>query len=148
MNPTTVVLMLAGLVALSTALGLVYRATRSRVSFVTEVSADAATTAVTGISLGSAATLLQFSSEVCPACAATRRILGEVSEGDPTVKHVDIDVTDRPDLVSRFNILQTPTTLILDGSGNPVSRIGGSVRRDVVLAQLADVLGREPSPRN
>jgi len=143
MEPWTVVIVLAALVAVSTALGLLYRLTRSRVGTV----AAAREAAVDGIDLGSQGTLLQFSSAVCSACAATRRILESVSTDNPSLRHVEVDVTDRPDLVSRFNILQTPTTLILDHTGVPVSRIGGGVRREVVLAQLTGILTPAPTPK-
>lgn len=132
-------IVLAMLVAVATGLGLLYRTSRSRVG---RVKADAP---VEGVQLGTEGTLLQFSSTVCSACAATRRILGEISTENPTLTHVEVNVVDRPDLVDRFGILQTPTTLILDSSGVPVSRIGGGVRREVVLAELGRVLTLTPA---
>jgi hypothetical protein len=37
-------------------------------------------------------------------------------------------------------VLQTPTTLILDSDGAVRARIGGAVRRDLVIAELDRVL--------
>ena len=121
---------LVGLVALATALGLVWRASQGRVI--------RATGQIDGVELGSHATLLQLSSEVCAPCRATAKVLGGIHEAG--VHHVEVDIADRPDLASKFNILQTPTTLILDASGTVRARIGGAVRRDTVIAELERLL--------
>ena len=142
MEPSTVLIALAALVTFGALLGVLYRLTRGRSS---RVSASAS---VTGIELGAGATLLQFSSEVCSACAATHRVLRSVSDEHPTVVHVDVDVTTRPDLVSRFNILQTPTTLVLDSGGVAVARIGGGVRRETVVTELAHALNSSPTSQS
>ncbi|MET3468083.1 thioredoxin-like negative regulator of GroEL [Microbacterium sp. 1262] len=52
------------------------------------------------------------------------------------VVHLDIDVTDRPDIARRFQIAQTPTTLVLDGRGVVRTRFGGAPRRDVVHLEI------------
>jgi len=121
---------LIGLVAVATVLGLVWRASQGRV--------QTATGHIEGVELGSGATLLQLSSEVCAPCRATARVLHTL-HGDG-VHHVEVDIADRPDLARRYNILQTPTTLILDASGIVRARIGGAVRRDAVVAELERVL--------
>lgn len=121
---------LIGLVAFATALGLLWRATQGRVR--------AASGQVADIELGQRATLLQLSTEVCAPCRATARVLDDLSDAD--VRHVEVDIADRPDLVSRFNVLQTPTTFILDRDGIVRARIGGAVRRDLVIAELDKVL--------
>ena len=121
---------LIGLVAVATVLGLVWRASQGRVR--------QATGRIDGVELGSHATLLQLSSEVCAPCRATAKVLGAIHEHG--VHHVEVDIADRPDLASRFNILQTPTTLILDATGAVRARIGGAVRRDTVIAELERVL--------
>lgn len=140
MDPLTAVLVVLGLVALSTALGLVWRARQGRVSHphghVVVRAAD-----VPGVTrLAKGATLLQFSTEVCAPCAVTRTVLGDVAAERSGVAHVDLDVTHRPDLASRFRIMQTPTTLILDGKGVVRARIGGAPRRDDLRAELDRIL--------
>ena len=130
MSPVLVIAVLLGLVALATALGLAWRAGQGRVR--------TAHGRVAGVELGQRATLLQLSSEYCAPCRTTARVLGEVSSAE--VRHVEIDIADRPDLVAQFNVLQTPTTLILDASGAVLARIGGAVRREAVEAELDRVL--------
>jgi thiol-disulfide isomerase/thioredoxin len=125
-----ITLALVGLVVAATALGLLWRASQGRV--------HAASGRVDNVELGGRATLLQLSSEVCAPCRATARVLEGLSSDD--IRHIEIDIADRPDLAARFNVLQTPTTLILDAHGAVLSRIGGAVRRDVVAAELDRVL--------
>lgn len=127
-----IALILLALVAAATVLGLIWRASQGRVR--------TASGRVGGVELGSQATLLQLSSEVCAPCRATAKVLGTIHEDG--VRHVEVDIADRPDLASRFNIMQTPTTLILDASGTVRARIGGAVRRDIVIAELDRVLSQ------
>lgn len=124
-----VVAVLVGLVVFATVLGMLWRASQGRVRLASGHVAD--------VELGQRATLLQLSTEICAPCRATARVLGELS--DDQVRHVEVDIADRPDLVSRFNVLQTPTTLILDRDGTVRARIGGAVRRDVIVAELEKV---------
>ena len=134
MDALQVTLSLVALVAGATALGLVWRATTGR--------ARAGRGSVEGAALGldeaAEVTLVQFSSEVCAPCRATARVLGQVA--DDRVRHLEIDVAERPDLASRFNVLQTPTTLIVDRGGAVRARIGGAVRRSVIDAELERIL--------
>ena len=140
MNPLLVIGALAGLVALATVLGVLWRSAQGRVR-----RADGHTVVrasdLPGVSrLARGATLLQFSTEVCAPCRATRVVLGDVASGRADVEHVDLDLTHRPDLASRFNILQTPTTFILDRKGVVRARIGGAPRRDALTLELDKIL--------
>ena len=85
---------------------------------------------------GERATLLQFSSAFCAPCRATRRVLGEVADLVPGVRHVEVDAEHHLELVRRLGIARTPTTLILDAAGREVSRASGAPTRDAVLATL------------
>ncbi len=128
-----IVVVLLGLVAVATALGLSWRASQGRVR-----RSGWRDDQIAGVELGTDATLLQLSSEVCAPCRATAKVLGSLTtEG---VRHVEIDVAQRPDLAARFNVLQTPTTLILDSRGTVQARIGGAVRRGAVEAELERVV--------
>lgn len=148
MSPFLVAALLVGLVAVATALGLLWRAQDGRVRRPGSGRRGAADVVVrrdelpAGIEFGSGATLLQFSTEVCSPCAATRVVLGTIAGASPAVAHVDLDIAERPDLANRFNILQTqtPTTLILDGRGIVRARIGGAARPDAVRRELDLIL--------
>lgn len=93
-----------------------------------------------GIALGERATLLQFSSAFCAPCRATRRVLGEVAAVVPGVAHVEIDAEEHLDLVRRLGILRTPTTLVLDATGQEVRRAAGAPRRADVLGALSEAV--------
>lgn len=89
--------------------------------------------------LGTRATLLQFSTEMCARCPGVHRTLAEVADANDGVVHLDVDLTHRPDIAKHFHVLQTPTTLILDEKGVVQTRFGGTPRRDVVELELARV---------
>ncbi len=135
----TALLLIAGLVVVVTLAGLLWRSRTGRVR-------QAARSAVTPSDLaapaafGERATLLQFSTEFCAPCRATRRLLAEVADAEAGVAHIEVDLTHRPDLASRFNILQTPTVLLLDGRGEVRGRIGGPPRSHQLDEHLSRIL--------
>jgi thiol-disulfide isomerase/thioredoxin len=90
--------------------------------------------------LGERATLLQFSSAFCAPCRATRRILTDVASSVPGVTHLEVDAEHHLDLVRRLGVLRTPTTLVLDRSGEEVTRAAGAPTRQQVLGALDRLL--------
>lgn len=86
--------------------------------------------------LGSAATLLQFSTELCARCPHVHRTLSAIAHDHDGVRHLDVDLTHRPDIARHFHVLQTPTTLILDRGGVIRTRLSGVPRRDVIELEL------------
>jgi thiol-disulfide isomerase/thioredoxin len=93
-----------------------------------------------GHDLGSAATLVQFSTSFCQPCRATRRILDEVSSMVDGVEHVEIDAESRLDLVRQLDIMRTPTVLVLGPGGEIVHRATGQPRKADVIAALGTVI--------
>ncbi len=139
-NPILVVVIVVALVALATVVGVVYRTTAGPVRH-TKGNTIIRANDLPGLgSLGSRATLLQFSTEVCAPCRTTHRVLHGVAEELPGVTHVDLDVTHLPDVASKYNLLQTPTTFILDRRGVVRARIGGLVRTPELRDEIARVL--------
>jgi thiol-disulfide isomerase/thioredoxin len=136
MHPLAALALVAALVAVATVIGVAWRAGQGRVR---RTRPDAA--GIEGVELASQATLVQFSSEYCAPCRATARVLDELAGARPGIAHVELDVAERPELAARFGILQTPTTLVVDGEGRVRARIGGSVRRDILVAELDRLLG-------
>ncbi|HBS73809.1 MAG: thiol reductase thioredoxin [Microbacterium sp.] len=92
-------------------------------------------------SLGERATLLQFSTELCAKCPGVHRTLSQIAEARDGVRHLDIDLTHRPDIAKHFHVLQTPTTLILDARGAVQSRVGGVPNRHMLELELAHLTG-------
>ncbi|MCU1515045.1 MAG: hypothetical protein JWO10_2135 [Microbacteriaceae bacterium] len=133
---------LVGLVGVSTIVGIAWRTTTGRVrrsqndqSVVDIADLDPDARA------GAGATLLQFSTEVCAPCHATRALLATIAKERTGVSHVDFDVTTRADVANRFHLLQSPTTFILDARGVVRARIGGTPRPAEIIAELDRILG-------
>ncbi|MFF9914223.1 TlpA family protein disulfide reductase [Streptomyces sp. NPDC013457] len=89
-----------------------------------------------GVELGERATLVQFSTAFCQPCRATRRTLAEVARMVEGVGHVEIDAEERLDLARKYDIVRTPTVLVLDRAGRVVVRASGQPRRADVIAAL------------
>lgn len=143
MDLSLILLLIGGLVVVSTALGLFIKAAEGRVKKQDGLTRVDPASLGDGIQFGKIGTLLQFSSEFCTKCPGTRKYLAQVAAEHPGVAHVDVDLTNRQDLAQRFNILQTPTTFILDDSGAIAVRIGGSPRPEAVQAGLEIAIKRE-----
>ncbi len=97
-----------------------------------------------GVALGSAATVVQFSSAFCQPCRMTRLVVDRAvgtSESEPgashAVRHVDLDVADHTALAERLAILSTPTVLVLDAVGDERVRATGVPRLAQVRAAIA-----------
>jgi len=91
--------------------------------------------------LGEVATLLQFSTELCARCPGVHRTLASIADARDGVRHLDVDLTHRPDIARHFHVLQTPTTLVLDRDGVIQTRFGGAPSRDVLELELNRLTG-------
>jgi thiol-disulfide isomerase/thioredoxin len=147
METLPAVALVLALLAASTMIGLVWQSRQGRVRAARGGEVVRAADVGVSAAFGEQATLLQFSTELCARCPGTRRLLGEAADARPGVTHIDVDLTHRADLATRYNILQTPTTLILDGSGRVRARVGGPPYRAALNHQLDEIVaGRTPSP--
>lgn len=130
------------LVALATVVGLIWKSRTGRAKAVksgevidlAEIAAIKDGRAVT--EFGERVTFLQFSSEVCSQCAQTARLFHELEAQHDDILHIEVDITNRLDLAKKFNILQTPTTLVLDKNGVVTSRIGGAAKPQTIQDEL------------
>ena len=142
MNLSAQFIVVLGLLALATVAGLIWKAktgTAKRVANgevidLKEIGAIKDGQPVT--SFGERVTFLQFSSEVCSQCAQTARLFHDLEAQHDDVLHIEVDITNRLDLANKFNILQTPTTLVLDKNGVVTSRIGGAAKSQTIQDQL------------
>src|SRR3546814_17751286 len=75
---------------------------------------------------------------MCSRCPGVHRMLSSVAAGHDGARHLDVDLTHRPDIAKHFRVLQTPTTLILDRDGAVQSRTGGVPSRDTLALQYAE----------
>ena len=142
MDPIAALIVLAAVVLAGTIAGVVMRRREGHVRHRAHEKDHATATALglDAAEFGSAATLVQFSTEFCTRCPQTRRVLGGIAQQREGVTHVDVDLTNRPDLAKQFHVLQTPTTLIVDAEGAVRARIGGAPRPDEVARELDSLL--------
>jgi len=89
--------------------------------------------------LGSTATLVQFSTETCARCPQVRRMLRSIADEKDGLAHIEVDLTHRPDLSSRYRVLHTPTTFIVDRAGSVRARFNGVPHRHALTEALAAV---------
>jgi thiol-disulfide isomerase/thioredoxin len=140
----TKVIIVVALLAAATTAGLIWRARTGRAKSVSggEVIDLAELGAIKNglpvTKFGKKATFLQFSSEFCTMCKQTARLYGELEKIHDDVLHIEVDITDRLDLANKFNILQTPTTLVLDAKGRVTSRIAGAVKPQTIQDELGN----------
>lgn len=140
MSPLVAAAALAALVVLATAVGLLQRSRAGRLKAgsgetiaPSDVGADAP--------FGARATLVQFSTPTCAQCPGTARLLRSIAEEHDGVVHLEVDLTRHPAVADRFGVLQTPTTLLVDGGHRVRARIGGAPRVDALDRELQTVLG-------
>lgn len=87
-------------------------------------------------------TLLQLSTTFCAPCRHTRVLLGDLVERTPGLRHVEVDLTQRPELVGPLRVRSTPTTIAVDAAGHELLRLVGVPRRDALVAALRPHLPR------
>ena len=133
-------LVLVCVLAVTTAVGLVWRRRQGRVTTVTSTDTLLPTLEQLGMTPGERATLLLFSSAFCAPCRATKRVLSDIAHAVPGVAHIEVDAEAHLDVVRRLNILKTPTTLVLNSRGEVTQRAAGLPKKEQVLAALGEAL--------
>ena len=130
------------LVALATLFGLIWQASTGRAKRIKDgrqidlVEIGATKNGLPVTKFGERVTFLQFSSEFCSQCAQTARLFHDLEAQHDDILHIEVDITNRLDLANKFNILQTPTTLVLDKNGVVTSRIGGAAKPQTIQDEI------------
>ncbi|MCU0114860.1 TlpA family protein disulfide reductase [Curtobacterium poinsettiae] len=143
MTVIVAVAVLAGVLALATVLGLLLRSRTGRAK-PSPTAPDGTASTVDDLApadaFGSRATLVQFSTPTCARCPATRRLLDAVADHHEGVRRIEIDLAEHPELARRFDVLQTPTVLLLDANRTVRTRFGGPPHPPELAAALDTVL--------
>ncbi|WP_309065262.1 TlpA family protein disulfide reductase [Microbacterium sp.] len=139
MSPTAALAIVAALLLATIAVGVVWRLRDGRLRAGDGSRVDPADIPLSG----SRATLVQFSTEICARCPHVRRMLSHLASALDGVEHIEVDLTHRPDLASRYHVLQTPTTFVLDRDGRVRSRFNGVPRRHDLVTALATIPATE-----
>ncbi|EID54519.1 thioredoxin family protein [Saccharomonospora xinjiangensis] len=72
-----------------------------------------------------AVTLVQLSSTFCAPCRHARAVLSTVAAGTERLRHVELDLTERPEVAEALRVLRTPTTIAFEADGTELLRVGG-----------------------
>ncbi len=96
-------------------------------------------------------TLVQISTTFCAPCRHTRATLRALADSVPGLEHVDLDVTDRPEIAETLGVLRTPTTIAYTADGGELLRVSGVPKLDRLrsaLRPLVEVHTRVPRTEN
>lgn len=118
------VLIIIGVLALAS-LGYLWMSRRDGAVRRVEVSGSVSSETL-GATRGYRATFVQFSTPLCAKCPGTATLLKQVASEYKDVAHIEIDASERLDLAHRFDVMRTPTILVLDTDGVVVARMSGA----------------------
>ncbi|GAB2996413.1 TlpA family protein disulfide reductase [Saccharothrix stipae] len=85
-------------------------------------------------------TLVQVSTTFCATCRRTRALLDDLAGRTEGLRHVELDVTDLPEVAAELGVVRAPTTLALAPSGAELLRVGGVPKPDTLIAALRPYL--------
>lgn len=88
--------------------------------------AGALTRADLGVPPGARGTVVVFSTPLCAKCPGTKAMLSRLLDDYEGVAQAEIDAAERLDIARRFDIMRTPTVLVLDANGVAVARMDGA----------------------
>jgi thiol-disulfide isomerase/thioredoxin len=127
-----------GTLALGSVAGVVLRARNGRVRAARPASAKQALPGQVTDVLDPAAgvTLVQISTTFCAPCRQAKAVLSSLASGTDGLRHVELDVTDQPEVAQALGILRTPTTVAFAADGRELLRIGGVPKGAEVLDAL------------
>ncbi|GAA1220911.1 TlpA family protein disulfide reductase [Prauserella alba] len=91
-------------------------------------------------------TLVQLSTTFCAPCRHARALLTHIAEGADGLRHVDLDVTDKPGIARDLGVLRTPTTIAYARSGAELLRVSGVPKREELLTALEPRLAGAERP--
>lgn len=126
---------LVGAVAVVAVIALVLRARDGRVR-PAGAHADLSAPVRELLDPGIPVTLVQLSTTFCANCRQTRTVLEGLADRTEGLRHVELDVTDLPEVAATLGVLRAPTTLALAPSGAELLRVGGVPKPDALTAAL------------
>ncbi|MFJ7211461.1 TlpA family protein disulfide reductase [Amycolatopsis sp. NPDC098790] len=126
---------LVAVLVAATAVGLLLRARNGRVRNAKPVR-DLPGPVTDVLDPASAVTLVQISTTFCAPCRHAKAVLGPLAERTDGLHHVELDVTNQPEVAQSLSVLRTPTTIALTPDGRELLRVGGVPKGPELLAAL------------
>ncbi|HEX9336952.1 MAG TPA: thioredoxin family protein [Pseudonocardiaceae bacterium] len=81
-------------------------------------------------------TLVQVSTTFCAPCRHARAVLAGLADTTDGLRHVELDVTDTPEIATSLGVLRTPTTVAFTSDGTELLRVGGVPKKDTLIDAL------------
>ncbi|HET6502225.1 MAG TPA: thioredoxin family protein [Amycolatopsis sp.] len=125
-----------GVLALGAVAGVLLRARDGRVKATRRERAEGRALpgpVLAAIDRDSPVTLVQISTTFCAPCRHARVVLSSLAAETDGLRHVELDVSDRPEVAQALGVLRTPTTLAFSSAGDELFRISGVPKAGVVL---------------
>lgn len=120
--------------------GAVLRARNGRIRTAKETGRALPGPVARALDPDAAVTLVQISTTFCAPCRHTKAILEPLAERTEGLRHVELDVTDQPEVAQALGVLRTPTTLAFSPAGKELLRINGVPKGPAVLEALDEHL--------
>jgi thiol-disulfide isomerase/thioredoxin len=127
--------LVATLVA-AVAAGALLRARNGRVRAAKPVARELPAPVTAVLDPASAVTLVQISTTFCAPCRHAKAVLAPLAERTEGLHHVELDVTNRPEVAQALAVLRTPTTIALAPDGRELLRVGGVPKGPELLDAL------------
>lgn len=142
MDTTGLLILLAALVV-AAGFGLYRYLTDGRLKAARAPAAQESGLSLPGLDPQAGPAVVQFSSEVCAPCRATRTKLTQLSAKRPFT-YLDLDVAEHLDLARELHITRTPTLLMLDAGHTVRFTISGAPTQQA-LTEALDVIAPTPT---
>lgn len=126
---------LVAVLVAATAVGLLLRARNGRVRDAQPVR-ELPGPVTDVLDPASAVTLVQISTTFCAPCRHAKAVLEPLAERTDGLHHVELDVTNQPEVAQSLSVLRTPTTIALTPDGRELLRVGGVPKGPELLAAL------------
>lgn len=129
---------LVAVLVAGTAAGLLLRARNGRVREArdTEPVRELPGPVAAVLDPASAVTLVQISTTFCAPCRHAKAVLAPLAEKTDGLHHVELDVTNQPEVAQALAVLRTPTTIALTPDGRELLRVGGVPKGPELLDAL------------
>ncbi|WP_290057371.1 TlpA family protein disulfide reductase [Amycolatopsis solani] len=118
------------------AVGVLLKARNGRVRKAKPVARELPGPVAAALDPASAVTLVQISTTFCAPCRHAKAVLGPLAERTEGLHHVELDVTNQPEVAQSLSVLRTPTTIALTPDGRELLRVGGVPKGPELLAAL------------
>lgn len=129
-----------GVLALGLVAGLLLRARDGRIRTRKDTKRALPAPVAQALDPNGRVTLVQISTSFCAPCRHAKAVLTPLAERTEGLSHVELDVTDQPEVAQALGVLRTPTTVAFTPDGEELLRVSGVPKAEELLAALVEHL--------